>query len=86
VIGAVMLLGLGLTWPSARRQILIGFLTLAFGLLGTLVGMFTIVIGVGPQTTADIVYHVLLVTLLVVGIVIAWKAYRDSPDSDPAWT
>jgi len=40
-------------------------------LLGTLVGIFTIAIGVGPRTVPDIVYHVTIVIVLVSGLVVA---------------
>ncbi|MFZ0014129.1 MAG: hypothetical protein WAL25_08440 [Acidimicrobiia bacterium] len=78
VIGAVMLVGLGLTWLPGRRPLSIGLLTLWFGLLGTLVGVFTIIIGVGPQTTADIVYHLLLIALLATGVAVARKGRRET--------
>lgn len=71
VIGTVMLVGLGLTWapgPWSRRAA-VG--TLAFGLLGALVGLFTVVIGVGPRTLPDIVYHVALVAASIAALVTA---------------
>lgn len=73
VIGCVLLAALALTLllPAAGRRI--GLLAQAFALLGTCVGIFTIIIGVGPQTTADILYHVVLVTLLVAGLVVTWR-------------
>jgi hypothetical protein len=53
---------------SARTSALVAQ---GFALLGTLVGAFTIAIGVGPQTTADYVFHVVVVVLLVSGLVVA---------------
>lgn len=54
VIAAVMVLGLAFTWRSGRRGMLAGVVSLALGLLGALVGLFTIVIGVGPRTLPDV--------------------------------
>lgn len=45
----------------------------AFALLVTLVGIFTIIVGVGPQTTGDIVYHLAIVAILIWGILLARK-------------
>jgi len=40
-----------------------------FALLGTAVGIFTIVIGVGPRTALDLTLHGALIVLLVTGLV-----------------
>jgi hypothetical protein len=74
MIGSVLLVGLGLTWirPASSRGI--GVSVQAFALFGTLVGIFTIVIGVGPRTLPDITYHLVIVTVLVFGLVTAVRA------------
>ena len=74
VIASVLLAGLALTWirPAWTRPVGIG--TQAFALLGTLVGIFTIVIGIGPRTVPDIVYLVVIVLVLVCGLSIAARA------------
>jgi hypothetical protein len=71
VIAAVLLAGLAATWvgPLFTREI--GLAAQMFALLGTLVGLFTIVIGVGPRTVPDIAYHVSIVAVLVWGLVVA---------------
>lgn len=71
VIATVLLAGLLLTWvrPSWTRRA--GLLAQGFALLGTLVGIFTIIVGVGPQTLPDIVYHVAIVIVLLVGLIVA---------------
>lgn len=76
VIAAVMLVGLALTWgpPAWRRRAALG--ALGFGLLGALVGLFTIAIGVGPQTAPDMVYHAALLALLATGLVVALRTTR----------
>jgi hypothetical protein len=68
VIAAVLFVGLGLTWilpPSVAR---IGLWAQGFALLGTLIGVFTIVVGVGPRTTPDLIYHLGIVLVLAWGL------------------
>ena len=74
VIGIVLLCGLALTWirPASTRGI--GLAVQAFALFGTLVGIFTIVIGVGPRTAPDITYHVVVVIVLICGIAATTRA------------
>jgi len=71
IIAGVLILGLlaGRRWAGAARRIAVG--VQAFALLGTLVGVFTIVIGVGPQTWPDLVFHIVLLGVLVLGIAMA---------------
>jgi hypothetical protein len=74
VIAVVLLAGYVLTYifPAFTRGI--GFAVQAFALLGTLVGIFTIAIGVGPRTVPDIIYHVCVVPVLIYGVVFAARA------------
>jgi hypothetical protein len=74
VTAAVLLVGLVLTWirPSWTRRA--GLVAQGFALLGTLVGIFTIAIGVGPRTVPDIAYHVGIVIVLVWGLIVAARA------------
>jgi len=69
VIALVLLGGLvvSLLRPASTRAV--GFGVQSFALLGTLVGIFTIAIGVGPRTVPDILYHVVIVAVLAVGLV-----------------
>jgi hypothetical protein len=73
VIALVLLTGLALTWirPASLRRA--GLAAQGFALLGTLVGVFTIIIGVGPRTTPDIAYHIGIVLILIWGL---WVAAR----------
>lgn len=68
VIGVVLGLGLLalLIWPA--RDPIITLVTQGFALLGTLVGAFTITVGVGPQSRGDAVFHVVLLLVLLTGI------------------
>jgi hypothetical protein len=74
VIAAVLLLAFGLTWVLPERTRPIGIAAQGFALLGTLVGLFTVVIGVGPRTLLDLVYHLAIVLVLVWGLVVAARA------------
>jgi hypothetical protein len=68
VIAAVLLAGLVLTLirPPLLRSV--GVAVQGFALLGTLVGIFTIAVGVGPRTVPDVIYHIVIVIVLVVGM------------------
>lgn len=76
VLGAVLLLGLLalLIWPA--RGPIIALAVQGVALLGTLVGAFTIAVGVGPQTRGDAVFHVVLLLVLLTGILTTWRLRR----------
>jgi hypothetical protein len=65
--------GATLTWVRPASARAAGLAAQGFALLGTLVGIFTIVIGVGPRSVLDIIYHVAIVAVLVWGLVVAWR-------------
>ncbi|GLR56717.1 hypothetical protein [Rhizobium indigoferae] len=72
VISAVLLLGLislNLDRPWSRMA---AISAQSFALLGTLVGAFTIAVGVGPRTTLDYITHAVMILLLVTSL--AWLA------------
>ena len=77
VIGGVLLVGCGLAWLWPARTRPIGLAAQAFALLGTLVGVFTIAVGVGPRTVPDIAYHAAILAALVWGLVVAARARAD---------
>lgn len=74
VIAFVLLAAVVSTWirPAWTRKA--GIAAQAFALLGTLIGVFTIAIGIGPRTTADIAYHAAIVAVLVGGLLVAKRA------------
>ena len=74
VIALVLLVGLAVTWirPALLRPV--GLAAQGFALLGTLVGLFTIAIGIGPRTLPDVLYHVVIVVVLVLGLRVAQRA------------
>ena len=71
VIAAVLLVGWATTWVGPTFTRGIGLAAQTFALLGTLVGLFTIAIGVGPRTVPDLAYHVSIVAVLIWGLVVA---------------
>jgi hypothetical protein len=74
VIGSVLLIGLLLTWmiPSSIRSIAMAVQT--FALLGTLVGIATIIVGIGPRSMLDFFFHASMAVTLVTGLIITLKA------------
>jgi hypothetical protein len=82
VITLVLFAGLvgSLVRPTSARTITL--VAQGFALLGTLVGAFTIAVGVGPQTTADYVFHAVLLALLVSGLVTAWRSDRETAEGE----
>ena len=80
IIAVALLIGLGLSWtrPAWTRSVGIG--VQAFALLGTLVGLFTIAIGVGPRTTLDLAFHASFVFMLVWGLITAMRTRYEDTD------
>lgn len=70
VIGAVLALGLVATAIAPQASRAIGLAAQGFALLGTCVGIVTIVLGVGPQSAFDAVLHAGFVALLITGLVV----------------
>jgi hypothetical protein len=77
VIAAVLLGGLALTWLWPVRTQLLALGSQAFALLGTLVGLFTIAVGVGPRTVPDVLYHLGIVVVLACGLGVAVRSLND---------
>jgi hypothetical protein len=76
LIGAVLALGLVgcLIRPSSTP--LIALAVQVFALLGTLVGAFTIAVGIGPQIREDAIFHLVLLITLLAGLIVAEKDKR----------
>ena len=68
-IAFVLLVGLAASVlaPGSSRSIGLG--VQGFALLGTVVGLVTIAIGVGPRTALDLTLHGVMVALLVTGLI-----------------
>jgi hypothetical protein len=74
VIAAALLAALVGSWirpASLRRAALAGQ---GFAFLGTLVGAFTIIVGVGPRTAPDVAYHIGILLVLLGGLIVAARA------------
>lgn len=72
-ITAAMALGIAasLIRPASARGIALA--ALGFALLGTLVGAFTILVGVGPQSAPDIALPALLILGLAAALIRVWR-------------
>jgi Na+-transporting NADH:ubiquinone oxidoreductase subunit NqrB len=81
-IAVVLLAALGLTWLWASQTRLIATIAQALALFGTLVGIFTIAVGVGPRTGPDIAYHITILAVLTWGLVVAARAPAGSETKD----
>jgi hypothetical protein len=73
VIGSVLASGLAWVWMHPRVTRGVGLAVQAFAFMGTLIGAFTVAIGIGPRTVPDIVYHIGLVGLLACGLFVSWR-------------
>jgi hypothetical protein len=71
VIGGVLALGLLVSVISSEWTRGAGLAAQGFALLGTFVGLFTMVIGVGPQSLFDVMLHAGFVAVLISGLVVA---------------
>jgi hypothetical protein len=74
VLAAVLLSAAALTWIRPAWTRTAGLAAQGFALLGTMVGIFTIAVGVGPRTVPDVVYHLSIVAVLVWGLIVAKRA------------
>lgn len=70
VIGAALALGVVGCFVLPQRVREIALATQAFALLGTMIGLFTVIIGIGPRTTPDYLFHTALLVTLAAGL--AW--------------
>jgi hypothetical protein len=71
VVAAIVVIGLALGRLGLVPMRRAGLVAQALALAITLVGAFTIAIGVGPRTVPDIVFHVAMIAVLVWGLVAA---------------
>ena len=74
VIAFVLFIALLLTWMKPASTRLLGLLGQGFAFLGTLVGLLTIAVGVGPRTVPDVTYHALILAVLAWGFVATYRA------------
>jgi hypothetical protein len=70
VIALALVAGLMATIMAPRSSRGIGLAAQSFALAGTLVGLLTIAVGVGPRTALDLTLHAAMVALLVSGLLL----------------
>ena|SRR5687768_11261200 len=71
IIGAVLLAGFALTFVLPSRARAVGIAAQSIALMGSLIGLYVSVIGIGPHTVPDLVFHVGIVLALLWGLVVA---------------
>lgn len=71
LIAIVLLAGATLTWVRSAWIRPASLAAQWLALLGTLIGVFTIAIGIGPRTLPDIAYHLGVVVVLALGLSVA---------------
>lgn len=76
VIALVLLASAAASWAWPRRTRALALFGQGFALLGTLVGLLTIALGIGPRTVPDVVFHALLVAVLATGLLKAAACRR----------
>lgn len=71
IIGLVLAAGFAVSFVAPGRIRLIGLVVQGFALLGTSIGLFLVLRGIGPNTVPDVVFHVGIYLVLIVGLVVA---------------
>jgi hypothetical protein len=73
VIAGVLLLGLTASWMSPASTRRAGIAAQGFALTGTLVGL-TLLLVVGPRTILDVIIHLVMLVVLIVGLAFTGRA------------
>ncbi len=76
VITGILVAGLLLSWLQTGWARTLGLAVQGLAFLGTSIGIATIIIGIGPSTLLDIVYHGLMLAVLGAGIYLAMQLPR----------
>jgi hypothetical protein len=79
VLALALLAGLATSVLRPALTRAAGLFAQGFALLGTLVGIFTIIVGVGPRSVPDVIYHLAMVGLLLWGLGTTARAPAPSP-------
>lgn len=74
IIAFILFIGLVVTMINPTKTRIIALVVQGFALFSTLVGLFTIIIGVGPQSLLDISFHIFIIILLVCGLILARRS------------
>jgi hypothetical protein len=84
LLAVVLFMGFLLSMLRPTRTRVAGIASQGIALMGTLVGIFTIIVGVGPRTIPDIVYHLAIIAVLSWGLLQTIRA--PSNPSEAAWS
>lgn len=76
VLAAVLAAAFVASWIAPRRTRVTAIVAQAFAALGTCVGITTIIVGIGPRTVPDVLYHAIILTTLMAGVVVALRDGR----------
>jgi hypothetical protein len=79
VIGLVLLFALVASVAAPRSSRAMALASQSFALLGTLVGVFTIVIGVGPRSAFDVALHAGFIASLIAGLLVVARGRVGEP-------
>jgi hypothetical protein len=79
IIAIVLAIGLAGTYAFSRWTRGIGLAVQAFALAGTSIGLFLVLRGIGPSTVPDVVFHVGIFVVLIVGLVVTARSRREAP-------
>jgi hypothetical protein len=71
VISLILVGGLAVALARPASTARAALVSQALALAGTLIGVFTIAVGVGPRTIPDVVYHLAMVGILTWGLRLA---------------
>lgn len=82
MIAAVLLTGIEASWVWPAQTTRAAVVAQGLALLGTLVGIFTMIIGLGPRTGPDVVYHVLIASILAWGLATAMRTRSDAASTE----
>ena len=85
VIAIALIAALALGWTPRPWPLRFAVAGQGFALAGTLVGLFTIAIGVGPRTVPDVAYHLAILVVISAGLVGVLPAAGSTPPRLPQW-
>ena len=74
IIAIALLIGVVVSWMKPAWTRTAGLTAQGFALFWTLVGLGTIVAGIGPQSPADIVYHIAIIAVLLWGLAVTYRS------------
>ena len=78
-IAVALIFGLAFTFVGPAWARWGGLAATVIALAGACIGLYVALRGLGPNTVLDIVYHVALIALLLLGIAVAWRVPSERP-------